>query len=263
MNHAPIELGTILFTLVEPHKGHEVAYNRWYERDHFYSGCMIGPGILAGKRWVATRPYKGLRYPAESPITGEADRGSYLATYWVDKSMQDEWGTWGARQVKGLHRAGRMFGERDHVHTKLYRYLGGAFRDEDGVPPELALDHPYAGLVAMFGEANEGVENEDIARWYSQEHFPRALEGSSTAMVLVFRPVPIPHDAPPDIPRVKEDERRFLHLYFVERDPADVWEDEFAAHGKELEATGLATLLWAGPFIPTIPGTDTYTDELW
>jgi len=28
MNHTPIELGTILFTLVEPHKGHEVAYNR-------------------------------------------------------------------------------------------------------------------------------------------------------------------------------------------------------------------------------------------
>ena len=27
--------------------------------------------------------------------------------------------------------------------------------------------------------------------------------------------------------------------------------------------TGLATLLWAGPFIPIIPGTDTYTDQLW
>jgi hypothetical protein len=263
MNHTPIELGTILFTLVEPHKGHEVAYNRWYERDHFYSGCMIGTGILSGRRWVATRQYKDLRYPSESPITGAADRGSYLATYWVDKSMQDEWGTWGARQVKDLHKAGRMFGERDHVHTKLYRYLGGAFRDEDGVPPELALDHPYAGIVAMFGETNEGVDNSEVARWYSEEHFPRALEGSSAAMVLVFRPVPIPDDAPPDIPRVEEDERRFLHLYFVERDPADVWEDEFAAHGKELEATGLAALLWAGPFIPTIPGTDTYTDQLW
>ena len=42
-----------------------------------------------------------------------------------------------------------------------------------------------------------------------------------------------------------------------------MWEDEFAGHGKELEGTGLATLLWAGPFIPTIPGTDTYTDQLW
>ena len=82
-------------------------------------------------------------------------------------------------------------------------------------------------------------------------------------MCLVFRPVPIPDDAPPDIPRVAADERRFLHLFFLERHPADVWEDEFAGHGKELESTGLATLLWAGPFIPTIPGTDTYANQLW
>ena len=33
-----VRLGSMLFTLVEPHRGHEVAYNRWYERDHFYAG---------------------------------------------------------------------------------------------------------------------------------------------------------------------------------------------------------------------------------
>ena len=262
MNHQPVQLGTILFTLVEPHPGHEVAYNRWYERDHFYAGCLIGPGILAGKRWVSTRPYKEVRYPAGSPISPDPMTGSFLALYWVDKGMQDEWGTWGARQVKDLHKAGRMFAERDHVHTKLYRYLGGGFRDEDGVPPELALDHPYRGLVAMFGEINEGVDPAEVGRWYEEEHFPRALAGSATAMTLVFRPVPIPDDAPPDIPRVKEDERRFLHLSFLERDPLEVWDQEFAGHGDELEKTGLARLLWTSPFIPTIPGTDTYTDQL-
>ena len=35
----PIKLGSMLFTLVEPRRGHEVAYNRWYERDHFYAGA--------------------------------------------------------------------------------------------------------------------------------------------------------------------------------------------------------------------------------
>jgi hypothetical protein len=262
MENPPVELGTILFTLVEPWKGHEVDYNRWYERDHFYAGCMIGPGILAGKRWVATRPYKDLRYPEESPITdGPTDRGSYLALYWVEKSMQDEWGSWGARQVKDLHKSGRMFAERDHVHTKLYRYAWGAFRDADGVPAELALDHPYGGLVAIFGEANGS--REDVDAWYQDNHLPHALNGSAAAMCLSFRPVGIPDDAPADVPRVSGDERRFLHLYFLDRDPAEVWEAQFAAHGKELEGTGLGRLLWAGPFIPTIPGTDTYTDRLW
>ncbi len=32
----------MLLTLVDPHKGFERAYNRWYERDHFYGGCMEG-----------------------------------------------------------------------------------------------------------------------------------------------------------------------------------------------------------------------------
>ena len=29
--------------------GHEVAYNRWYERDHFYAGCMIGAWTIVGR----------------------------------------------------------------------------------------------------------------------------------------------------------------------------------------------------------------------
>ncbi len=59
----PIRIGTMLYTLVEPHRGHEVAYNRWYERDHFYAGCQIGAYNFAGARFVATAPLKELRYP--------------------------------------------------------------------------------------------------------------------------------------------------------------------------------------------------------
>ncbi len=63
-NEGGVRIGSTLVTLVEPHKGQEVAYNRWYERDHFYAGCLIGAGWFAGKRWVATRPLKDLRFPA-------------------------------------------------------------------------------------------------------------------------------------------------------------------------------------------------------
>ena len=55
MNDYPVRVGSMLFTLVDPEKGHEVAYNRWYERDHFYAGCMVGPWLFAGSRWVAPR----------------------------------------------------------------------------------------------------------------------------------------------------------------------------------------------------------------
>ena len=59
----PIRIGTMLYTLVEPHRGHEVDYNRWYERDHFYAGCQIGAYNFSGARFVSTAPLKGLRYP--------------------------------------------------------------------------------------------------------------------------------------------------------------------------------------------------------
>jgi len=262
MDDYPVKLGSVLFTLVEPHRGHEVEYNRWYERDHFYAGCLIGPGILAGARFVATRPYKELRQVPSDEITTDAMRGSYLALYWIERSQQDEWGTWGAKEVHRLHKAGRMFPHRDHVHTKMYRYRGGAFRDADGVPPEMALDHRFPGLVVTVVEASG--DREETVEWLRDEQLPSMLDASSaSAMGLVFTPVPIPDDAPTDIPRDPNDSRRINLMWFVDRDPADVWESDFAGVSKALEATGRVRSLFAGPFIPTIPGTDTYTDQLW
>ncbi|WP_436775170.1 hypothetical protein [Yinghuangia sp. YIM S09857] len=51
----PVRVGSMLLTLVDPHPGFERAYNRWYERDHYYGGCLVGPHLFAGSRWVATR----------------------------------------------------------------------------------------------------------------------------------------------------------------------------------------------------------------
>ena len=61
----PVKVGSMLLTLVDPNPGFERAYNRWYERDHYYGGCMVGPWLFAGSRWVATRPLKDLRWPAD------------------------------------------------------------------------------------------------------------------------------------------------------------------------------------------------------
>lgn len=263
MTRPEVRLGSILFTLVEPWRGHEVAYNRWYERDHFYAGCMLGPGILAGRRFVATRRLKQLRYPEGSPVVPDPMRGSYLALYWISRDRQDEWGSWAAKEVHRLHAAGRMFAERDHVHTKMYRYDWGMFRDADGVPAELALDHPFRGIAAVVGEAAPDAERGRVGDWFRGGHLQKALAGASAAMCLTFFPVPVPSDAPADVPRGEGDARRFLHLYFLDRDPSEVWGEEFAGLGQELERSGVATVLWASPFIPTIPGTDAYTAELW
>jgi len=161
----PVKLGSMLFTVVEPHRGHEVAYNRWYERDHFYAGCMVGPYNFAGRRFVATAELKALRDPDSSVITGEPARGSYVSVYWVLDGYHSVWNRWALRQVNALHAAGRMFEQRDHVHTLLYNYSWEFRRDPDGVPVELALDHPYRGFVSVFIDRAEDVSNEALWEW--------------------------------------------------------------------------------------------------
>ena len=168
----PVKLGSMLFTIVEPHRGHEVAYNRWYERDHFYSGCMIGPYNFAGRRFVATAELKELRDPDPSAITGTPERGSYVAVYWVLDGYHALWNEWALQQVNALHAAGRMFEERDHVHTLLYRYCWEFRRDPDGVPVEVALDHPYRGFVPVFIDRAEDVTTEALWEWLRAEHLP-------------------------------------------------------------------------------------------
>ncbi len=248
-----ITLGSALFTLVEPHRGHEVEYNRWYERDHFYAGCMVGPWLFAGRRWVCTRDLKDLRFGAQPDLFGGVERGSYVALYWVIKGKHAEHFAWGLEQVKWLHANGRMFEHRDHVHTLLYKFLWSEGRDS-GVRPELALDHPFDGLVASVIELSEGATADDFRGWLSA-HVTPELE-------LAFRPIPLPPGSPVTQPGLENLERRLLTLGFLRDAPAAIWDEQHAA-ADALASSGVGRILWTSPFVPTIPGTDTYTDRLW
>ena len=73
-----IKVGSMLLTMVDPNRGYEVAYNRWYERDHFYAGCMIGPFLFAGSRWVATRALKDARWPSDDETDRVAARRGFV-----------------------------------------------------------------------------------------------------------------------------------------------------------------------------------------
>ena len=253
----PVDVGAMLFTMVEPHRGFEVAYNRWYERDHFYAGCMIGAGNFAGRRWVAPREYKKLRYVAEgSPVAPDAMTGSYLAIYWVLDGMLQEWNKWAYRQLKQLHVENRMFAERDHIHTLLYTRDHVRYRDDDPIPAALALDHPFKGLTVVIGEATG--DRAALDDWFAEQPLP-----STAAMRISWTPMPLLVDAP-GVQKSEGSDRKFIHLYFLDRDPIDVFHgDGLAGYAAEVAGSGLGTVHWAGPFIPTIPGTDIYTDELW
>jgi len=251
----PVALGGALVTIVEPHKGHEVEYNRWYERDHFYSGCMIGAWTVAGARFVATRDLKALRYPADSPICPDPTGGSYVAVYWILAGKFGEWIRWGTDQVNWLHANDRMFEHRDHVHTVMYKLRAEFPGRDDGVPVELALDHRSPYLVMVIGEPTEGTTLDEVDEWFRAR--PLGAE-----VMAEFTPVPLLGDAPKDVPR-DDAANRFTQLYFVDDDLPAIWAERFAGLGAEMEAAGIARARFVSPFRATVPGTDTYTDQLW
>ena len=168
------------------------------------------------------------------------------------------------RQVNALHAAGRMFEERDHVHTLLYDFRWEYRRDPDGVPVELALDHPYRGFVPVFIDRAEDVTERSVVGVVA--------DGASS------RPPPRIRRRPGRrlhadrtrgrrrgrcTTRGASDDRRTLLLWFLSTPPEVAWEPVVAEHRRRLEESGLGTVVAALPFIPTIPGTDIYTDKLW
>lgn len=265
----PIKVGSMLYTLVDPHRGHEVAYNRWYERDHYYAGCMIGPWLFAGSRWVATRELKDLRFPKDdtNAVADPWDAGSYVAIYWVLEGHFDEhFNDWAIKQVRWLYSNDRGFAERSHVHTVLYRIAGAFYRDADPVPIDLALDHGYEGLVSVALDRVDGVSADQLDAWLRAEGLPPALaDGGPVASCAVWTPEPReggPANAPMALGSEPGGPERTMQLFFVDGDVRDAW-PRFVEYGERVNGSGLATVVFAAPFFRTVVGTDTYVDQLW
>lgn len=256
----PIRVGSMLFVLTDPGVGHEVEYNRWYERDHIYAGCMIGPWFFSGGRWVATRALKDLRL-GEGLNNFPIDAGSYMVLVWVLDGHHDELLDWATDQVNWLYANDRGFEHRTHIGTSMYMDGWRRYRDDDPIPLELALDHRYAGAVAMVIEREEDVTQEELDDWM-QSYVEKWMAGSPVATVASWLPSPLKDDAPTFVPRDPMLAFRSMQTHFLEVDPSTVW-DRYEQLATDLLASDLGRVAWAAPFIPTIVGTDTYTDQLW
>jgi hypothetical protein len=255
-------LGHAIFALVEPHRGHERAWNRWYERDHLIAAGSCAPWTMSIQRWIATRREKALRYPERNPICEPLVRGSFLAGIWIQQGRYEDQQRWVAEQMGILAANGRNFDQRDVLTTAAYDLLGSALRDADGVPPELALERRYPGIVLVWTERRPGVSLDALHGWLAQELLPGVLEKSPIAQALCFTPKPKAAwwpKAAPEVPGVGE---RILVVCFVEEDPAGCFEQCFAGLGAAIDAGGRGRTLLVAPFVPVVPGVDPPVEEL-
>jgi hypothetical protein len=263
----PVDLGAAIFALHDPHRGHERAFHRYYERDHMYAAAIMAPWTIAGQRFVATHDLKALRAPSEGPF-GPATDGSFLTMYWIAEGRLADQQRWVAEQMVELNAAGRTFEQRSVQTATAYDLVGSWERDVDGVPPWLALDHRYAGVVWLIVERTPTSTIDELTTWMEGTLFPERFGASASpdspvAIAVSFTPRPKEPwwpAAAPEVPGVGE---RVMVTLFVERDPRDIWDATFATIGPAIEAGGHGRMLLVAPFIPTVPGTDRHIDELW
>jgi len=252
----------MLYTLIEPRPGLHRAYNRWYERDHFYSGVMTLPGTLSGQRWVATPELKARRAPVESPVVPDPGRGSFLTTYFVDATRISEWDVAASDAIRVLAAEDRLWPERDHVLTRFVDFVHAVYRDADPVPAVQSLDHRYPGMVTVVARGAAGASLHDTLDALRTRVVPDAIVGSPVAAVLTFTMRPFEGDRPPDLPVDPDPATRVLQLWFVDEPPEAAWNSTFATLPGRFAADPAVELEWLGGFVPTVPGTDTYLDLL-
>jgi len=255
--------GHALITMVEPHPGREREYNRWYEDDHFIAGAMAMPWMYAGRRWVATRDLQLLRYPEKSAIAQPVAMGCYLSTYWITEGRYADHMRWTVGINKRLNRDARVYHDRTHVFTAFQDHQTTVYRDGAAGPRDFhALDHPYMGLVLQVVDAESPARRVELLEWLRTRYLPERLVGSPAAMVTVFAPTPLPLDRMTYVKQVEGVGTRLTLLWFLQRDPRDLWREHFADLDTAVEASGLGDVQFVAPFIPTVPGTDRYVNEL-
>ncbi len=258
-----IDLGQAMIVMIEPTRDPErlAEWNRWYEHDHVYSGVLAGPGAFSYGRFVATRGLKDLRYPAPSGVSQPLDKGSYLSFFYLLAGNVEEHYAWSFPETARLGEAGRMNADRELVSLSLYDFVGSVNRDGWPVPAEISLDHRYPGVVALWIDRAETTPLGDLSSWLLESALPALLQSgdSRVAQALVFATRDFPN-LPGTGTAVGD---RLLVACFVEVDPREVWHASFAGLGDDIARSGLGSLALAAPFIATIPGTPTYSDQLW
>jgi hypothetical protein len=229
-------IGTAIVSYMEPHTGAARDFNRWYERDHFPAAVLAGPGAFAGGRFVATAACKEVRLGGD--LFGDLSRGSYLSIAWLLPAAQAAWDAWVPGQMQTLVSEGRMFSARDHLQTAVYEYLGEEhFGDASAA---MALDRRYAGAIAIAIEGD--TRHGPVCGALAGSELPVVVELRRQRLLLSTLGEPGPHT---------------LVLAFVAGDPVDVFTRLVAP-----ALAGRTDIGFASPFVATVPGTDTYADQL-
>ena len=252
--HDALPIGSVVFALIDPSPGHEIDFNHWYERDHYYTAGAAAPGVFSAGRYIAPRSCKDLR--GDTGIG--ADLGSHLALYFVMDGHDDARVAWATEQVGLAADEDRMFTERSHVHTWSYGVEWTLSSRLGGVPPALALDRRYAAASIVMVDLPTGADREDSVAALRSAWSDAGLDGA-VAVTLALRPG---YEIMPATALGEVDaDRRLTLVCFHDGDVGAGWR-VVRSGVAELERDEICSVVWASPFLVSVFGTDLYADEL-
>ncbi len=260
-------LGHLIVAMAEPHRATIVEYDRWFEAEHMYDAVLVGPGAFAANRFVAPRSLKELRTPRDGGVLGDIDTGSFVALYYLAPGTAEEHFAWSFPQNNWLGATGRNNPDRTLVLTWLCDAVGAVVRDGHRVAPQIALDHPYPGLVMVWIERPDDVALDVLADVLVAQHVPAWLAaGGPVAQVQLWSPREFPdtHGVPTTPGSVVTNPavgRQLLALCFLDAPPSDRWSELVGGLGGLERATG-GRLRLAAPFMPTVRGAGSSLQDL-
>ena len=244
----PWEIGleSVDFTFVHVHEGHDAAFNTWYGNDHFYSGGVLGPGVLAGRRWYCSRALRESRYTGSRALFPQPELGTNLATYFFTHGGGAAFKHWVEPQLDIMWKTGRMFAERTIMNLSLYNFRRAlAYVGASTVPPHVALDHPFPGLVVTLCSG----------AW------PGGRTGAPPRGSLTLAFERKPAYLPLKMPDLSPFDPVTLLLTFMPRPPKpDV--ARIGAIARAVAKLAGAEPLWASGFLPVVPGSTRHLAEL-
>ena len=226
---------------------------------------MIGPWLFAGRRWVATRDLKDLRFPDDTPFA--PDRGRRLVRRRLLAAR---------RPLRRAHRVGDRPGQL--AVRERPRLRGPHARAHRHVLPRRALvprRRPGAARArARQAESTSGwcrSPSSATRAWARSSSTPGSTSTSPPSSPAARsrtcrrgQPAPLLDSrAGVRAPRPRRRPAAAARSTSSRTTPAPTGSGSAAGPRRSTASGSCGTVVLCGPWIPTIIGTDTYTDQLW
>ena len=159
--------------------------------------------------------------------------------------------------------ADRGFYDIPQVYTSFHTREFDAIFDPPPMQSLHALDHPYEGIVLEVIQAQSVETRADLVSWLEHKLVSNSADAVPRAgQCIGFVTTP---NAPETVAHISKDpvdmQTCICLLWFLKQPPSEGWPGHFSGHERAIREAG-GKLLLVAPFVPTIPGTNDYVDDL-